>query len=169
MRLKKFPGIALLLLLLVIDANAADYIWVGKKQAKFNDVSAWSDPGGNAKSIPGQGDNIIFKSGTNSVILIEGNISLNNIVVEENTKVTFVTGSASVIALEGSFNASDRLRLKGKFDLLFNTRSNNSIFKSSGTQFTGNIDFNGKESLTLIDDIQTEGNIVLHNQELIVQ
>ncbi len=167
MGLKKFLVIALLLHLLVFDANAADYIWVGKKHAKFSDPSSWSTNNSTSKNIPGSNDNIIFKKGTSSNILLEQNIAVENIIVEDNVQLTFITSSVSVFTVEGSFVSESRIKLKGKIDLIFNTKVSNSKFAAGGTQFTGNIDFNGKRELIIIDDIQTTGNIILHDQKLI--
>ncbi|HYG51796.1 MAG TPA: hypothetical protein VD905_12880, partial [Flavobacteriales bacterium] len=154
------------LFLLVTQVNAATYSWVGGKYANFSDPSSWSSFDQKHHTVPGPGDDIVFSNNRDVRIVLDRDIELRNITVEKSAHVVFFVQRPVTITVTGSLNLKTRTYFKGKVGFNFETRSSSSSIKNSGTQYTGDIVFDGKHPLTVLDPLQTSGNIILRNQEI---
>jgi len=148
-----------------LGAKASDFVWNGKKNAKFSDASSWLIDNSPAASFPGIKDNIIFKSTIGSAkIIIDQNVEFKNLIIEDGSKIIFIVPQERNLTVHGSFNLNSKIKIEGKLNINFQTSEANAMFKSSGTQFTGKLYFNGKESIQVIDDISGCEKIILEEQ-----
>lgn len=96
---------AVLILLVLLNSliyGQTTYIWVGNVNTSFSNGGNWSP----YRQIGRTTDRLVFNNGQNNTVIEVNQITFSQLVIKENTSVTFVpsAGNARIIFIEGEIN-----------------------------------------------------------------
>lgn len=158
-----------LLFFTIINAHSSEFIWSGKSRSKWNDPSSWKLANGEISSagIPGPNDDVIFEDGKINLFL-DQSVEVRNFIVKQNAKLNVYAIDGVTISVYESFEAFHPVKFKDNVNLILASGSNHKL-TSSGTKFKGSVSVIGNSSLTITDDLQTEGNLSFGNASILVR